>query len=73
MVHAGRSCKTLGSDEEPVDNDDFQSNAVAARPVLVEHTYEIGQVPENAVVTAEQAESALGRTLATESAFGDTH
>ena len=66
MVDAGRSCKALGSDEEPVDKDDFQSEALAARPALVQHTQEIGQVPENAVVTAEQAESALGRTLATE-------
>ena len=66
VVDAGRSCKALGSDEEPVDKDDFQSEALAARPALVQHTQEIGQVPENAVVTAEQAESALGRTLATE-------
>merc|ERR1711994_305817 len=66
VVGAGRVCKVLGSDEEPVDKDDFQSEALAARPALVEHTHEIGQVPENAVVTAEQTESALGRTLANE-------
>ena len=30
----------------------------------MEHTEEIGQVPEHAIVTAAQAESALGRTLA---------
>ena len=66
VVEAGRSCKALGSDGESVDKDDFQSEAPTARPALVEHTHEIGQVPENAVVTAEQAESALGRTLATE-------
>ena len=66
VVDAGRFCKVLGSDEEPDDKDDFQSEALAARPALVEHTYAIGQVPENAVVTAEQAGSALGRTLTTE-------
>ena len=70
VVDAGRFCKVLGSDEEPDDKDDFQSEALAARPALVEHTYAIGQVPENAVVTAEQAESALGRTLATEIDIG---
>ena len=70
VVDAGRFCKVLGSDEEPDDKDDFQSEALATRPALVEHTYAIGQVPENAVVTAEQAESALGRTLATEIDIG---
>ena len=52
VVDAGRFCKVLGSDEEPVDKDDFQSEAHASRPALVEHTHEIGQVPEIAVVTA---------------------
>ena len=66
VVEAGRYCRVLGSDEEPVDKDGFQSEARAPRPALVEHTEEIGQVPEHAIVTAEQAESALGRTLATE-------
>ena len=49
-----------------MEKDDFQSEAPRARPALVEHTQDIGQVPDNAVVTAEQAESALGRTIATE-------
>ena len=66
VLDAGRSCKAPCAEEEPGDMDDFQREAFAARPALVEHTHEIGQVPETALVTAEQAESALGRTIATE-------
>ena len=33
---------------------------------LVEHTQRPGEVPSGVEVTAEQAESALGRTMATE-------
>ena len=36
------------------------------KQTLVEYTQHPGEVPRDAVVTAEQAESALGRTMATE-------
>ena len=46
--------------------DDLGERPRPQKPYLVEHTASVGEVPENAVVTPEQAESALGRTLATE-------
>ena len=44
----------------------FEGRPQERKPVLVEHTHHVGEVPQNAVVTAVQAESALGRTVATE-------
>ena len=45
---------------------DFDERPRARRASLVEHAAAVGEIPESGVVTAEQAESALGRTMATE-------
>ena len=42
------------------------------KTVLVEHAAAVGEIPKNARVFPEQAESALGRTLATEIDVGYT-
>ena len=59
--------KLDGSDDEEV-LDDFaiEGRPQERKPVLVEHTQQVGEVPQHAAVTAEQAESALGRSVATE-------
>ena len=44
----------------------FHSCPQQRKQTLVEHTQHPGEVPPGAVVTAEQAESALGRSMATE-------
>ena len=40
--------------------------APAKETLLVEHAAVVGEIPQNARVSPEQAESALGRTMATE-------
>ena len=46
--------------------DDLGERSRPQKPLLVEHAASVGEIPENARVSPEQAESALGRTLATE-------
>ena len=66
VLAAGRQVpgEASGSDADSVD--DLGERRRPQKPILLEHAASVGEIPQNAVVTAEQAESALGRTLATE-------
>ena len=44
----------------------FHDSVPHRKQILVEHAERPGEVPSDAVVTAEQARSALGRSIATE-------
>ena len=66
VLDAGRKGQGDSSDEGGVDGKDFDERPREQKTVLVEHAGTVGEIPQNALVTAEQAESALGRTVATE-------
>ena len=73
VLEAGRARKnTGGEDDVPADGEGFEGETDAqerqrkARRVLVEHTGGAADVPADAVVTPEQAESALGHVQATD-------
>ena len=69
VLEAGRAnpaSHASSSDEDTLDDEGVQDSAQQHKQTLVEHTQHPGEVPPGVVVTAEQAESALGRTMATE-------
>ena len=45
---------------------EFDERPRACKAALVEHAAVVGEMPDDGVVTAEQAVSALGRAMATE-------
>ena len=55
-----------GEAEEGAAEADFDERQRPPKAPLVEHAAAVGAMPESGVVTAEQAESALSRTMATE-------
>ena len=66
-IDAGRAAPGSASEaEEGAAEADFDERPRPRRASLVEHAAGTGEIPDTGVVTAEQAESALGRTLATE-------
>ena len=64
-VDAGRKAPGSANDNEGALPDDFDTRPRRHKTDLVQHVVLVGEVPLNAGVTAEQAESALGRTFAT--------
>ena len=64
VLDAGRKGPGDSSDEVGVDGKDFDGRPREQKAVLVEHAATVGEIPQNDLVTAEQAESALGRTVA---------
>ena len=68
-IDAGRAAPGSASDagESAAEVDfDERPRARARQAPLIEHAAAVGEIPENGIVTAEQAESAHGRTMATE-------
>ena len=66
VVAAGREGPGGASGGEDDSADDLDERPRPQKPLLVEHAATVGEIPQNARVSPEQAESALGRTLATE-------
>ena len=66
VMAAGREVDEGASGDDGLATDDFGERARPQKALLVEHAASVGEIPQNAVITAEQAESALGRTAATE-------
>ena len=66
VLEAGRAKPGAASDEEKLDDESCRDCSRQRKQLLVEHTPHPGEVPPGAIVTAEQAESALGRTMASE-------
>ena len=66
-IDAGRAAPGSASDaDEGAAEGDFDEHPRPRKAPLVEHAAAVGEMPESGVVAAEQAESALGRTMATE-------
>ena len=63
---AGQSADLEDSDESDEHLEFPGERLRPERSILVEHVSTVGEVPQDAVVTPEQAESALGRVVATE-------
>ena len=66
MLAAGRAKPGSASEEDLDDEACVHDSSRKRKQTLVEHTHYPGEVPSGVEVTAEQAESALGRTIATE-------
>ena len=66
MLAAGRAKPGSASEEDMHDDECIHDSSRQRKQTLVEHTQHPGEVPSGVDVTAEQAESALGRTMATE-------
>ena len=66
VLAAGRAKPGSASEEDMHDDECIHDSSRKQKQTLVEHSYQPGEVPAGAEVTAEQAESALGRTMATE-------
>ena len=74
VIEAGRSKPAASDGGEKEEGEAASADGDADLPVvptkrgpeIAPHTCGVGEVPQGAVVTAEQAESALGRNLATE-------
>ena len=66
VLAAGRAKSGSASEPDEDDEDCIHDTARKQKQTLVEHSYQPDEVPAGAEVTAEQAESALGRTMATE-------
>ena len=66
VLQAGRAKPGSASEEDMPDDECCQDRSRQRKQTLVEHTQRPGEVPSGVEVTAEQAESALGRTIATE-------
>ena len=66
VLAAGRevSCDAFGEEDECAHHPG--ERARPQKSVLVEHAAAVGEIPQDAFVSAEQAESALGRTVTTE-------
>ena len=63
VIDAGRAAPGSASDgEEGAGEMDFDDRPRACKASLVEHAAAVGDIPDDGVVTAEQAECALGRT-----------
>ena len=66
VLAAGREVPGGASGDEGDSADDMGERPRPQKPLLVEHAATVGEIPQNARVSPEQAESALGRTVATE-------
>ena len=66
VLAAGRAKPGTASEEDINDDECIHDSSRQRKQFLVEHTQHPGEVPSDVEVTAEQAESALGRTMATE-------
>jgi hypothetical protein len=70
IIEAGRNVPTQTGDDENDDDSDVGRDAEEkprnSKQVLYEHTGGAADVPADAIVTAEQAESALGHVQATD-------
>ena len=66
MLAAGHEKPGSASEEELEDEACIHDRSRKGKQTLVEHTQHPGEVPSGVEVTAEQSESALGRTMATE-------
>ncbi len=66
VLKAGRELPEGASGGEDDSADDLGERPRKQKTILLEHAASVGEVPGNARVSAEQAESALGRTIATE-------
>ena len=58
VLEAGRAKPGSASDEDKLDDATDEEQTQARKQTLVEHTHRPGEVPSDAVVTAEQTESA---------------
>ena len=66
VLAAGRDAPGGAPGDEVDSADDLPDRPRPEKPVLLEHAASVGEIPQNSCVSAEQAESALGRTIATE-------
>ena len=66
MLQAGRVKPGSASEEDLPDDECCQDRNQRRKQTLVEHIQRPGEIPSGVEVTAEQAESALGHTIATE-------
>ena len=66
VLKAGREVPEGASGGEDDSADDLGERPRKEKTILLEHAASVGEIPRNARVSAEQAESALGRTIATE-------
>ena len=66
VLAAGREVPGGASGGEDDSADDLGERPRPQQPLLIEHAACVGEIPQNARVTPEQAESALGRSLTTE-------
>ena len=66
VLAAGRAKPGSASEEDMTGDECIQDSTRQRKQTLVEHTQHPGEIPSGMEVTAEQAESALGRTMATE-------
>ena len=66
VLAAGREVPGAASCGEEDSADDLGERRRPQKPVLVEHAASVGEIPQNARVSPEQAESALCITIATE-------
>ena len=64
VLAAGREVPGGASGGESDGADDLGERPRPRKPLLVEHAATVGEIPQNARVSPEQAESALGRTVA---------
>ncbi len=73
VLEAGREVRACSGDEGSEqmscagDDETWRNGRAGKRRPLVQFPEQLAEMPHDAVVTAEQAESALGRNLATES------
>ena len=68
VIQAGRAVgKSSGTDGEHSSDHDIQKDRAPKEPILLNpDSTQIGEIPHDAQVTAEQAESALGHNQSTE-------
>ena len=66
MLAAGRAKPGSASEEDMAGDECIEDSTRQRKQTLIEHTQHPGEFPFGMQVTAEQAESALGRTMATE-------
>lgn len=66
MVEARRANPSPANEDDMPDDEYFQGCSRQRKQTNVEHTQRLGASPSGVEVTAEQAEGALGRTMATE-------
>ena len=66
VLAAGREVPGGASGGEDDSADDLDERTRPQKPLLVEHAATVGEIPQNTWVSPEQAESALGKTVATE-------